>query len=920
MTLVLVPTEGQVEVCALRGERAITRYALREKLLRALAPDVVFAEAMVVRAALASAMAEEPSFDRLRALGGAAWENTVDAMLETLRAVRCCNLEGTLSALAAGIDARLGDQVDPARLGLVLAQAIEREPARAKTIVGDSIVSRWIVRWDPGDVVWWRALSRIVATSIELPWIDRPLDAERAAGPLERIMDDVALLTAEPPIPRLLEAVPLEAGDAEIISISACSDAESQARATASAISTALAQGAAIDRVAVVCVDPDEEVLAPVRRVLEEIETPFHDAVGIAPAASGIVAVALDAFSLSTRGLPRVGVAALLRSRYLDAVLVTGIQSQWAARRALDDLARTLESTPTAGGDDPVLRLEATAGSPLARRVGEILLTRARTRAEHVAASRHVLRALGFDPSIARDDLRSSARDAQGFEALLDALERASNDMECSAHTFLHELRMALARPAAASAAGRAGALRLARPIDVAGAPLDLLVVLDCSDESLDRPRSIVGPLLSEATLARLRQRQADRAPRDLVREQRLAELALAAEHAKRIVLCHRTRGPSGEELAPALIVRTAHERGAPREVVRAGDRPRTEREHRLALVAAATPEVGLAIAPSAVYRAMIEASREAWHGGRDDDRTRLAAGLVEGAALATLRNETGIARAMSVTLLERFARCAFQGYAAMLAASGEEITRETPDAREEGNLVHEALRVAFEAIKDLDAEEDELVARAIAAVDAAVRSSHASTLRNVALVRAKNEVEQVVRAYARDVVWQFAFAEKSFGRGEEGGWPELVLGDVRLRGTMDRVDVAKGDPSHIRVIDYKRRQDHASPSELGKHRLQLLVYGVIAARELKAQRFDGLYLPTRAPHEPPPVRWAEAWKEFASEAATTARVLEVLAPVRAGEVLPAPGSACMSCAFDGACRKPRFAIAEGNATGDGGA
>src|SRR5581483_2083485 len=199
-------------------------------------------------------------------------------------------------------------------------------------------------------------------------------------------------------------------------------------------------------------------------------------------------------------------------------------------------------------------------------------------------------------------------------------------------------------------------------------------------------------------------------------------------------------------------------------------------------------------------------------------------AGVVDGAALTTLRNETGIARAMSVTLLERFARCPFQGYAAMLAASGEEITRETPDAREEGNLVHEALRVAFEAIKDLDAEEDELVAKAIAAVDVAVRSSHASTLRNVALVRAKNEVEQVVRAYARDVGWQFAFAEKSFGRGEEGGWPELVLGDVRLRGTMDRVDVAQGDPSHIRVIDYKRRQDHASPSELGKHRLQLLV------------------------------------------------------------------------------------------------
>jgi RecB family exonuclease len=278
----------------------------------------------------------------------------------------------------------------------------------------------------------------------------------------------------------------------------------------------------------------------------------------------------------------------------------------------------------------------------------------------------------------------------------------------------------------------------------------------------------------------------------------------------------------------------------------------------------------------------------------------------------------------MSVTMLERFARCPFQGYAAILAASGDEIARETPGAREEGNLVHEALRIAFERIKNDLArrprDPDALARTALVAIDETLgRSDHAATLRNIALLRAKAEVEQVVRAAAADDAWDFALAEQSFGRARHSGgnvpWPELVLGEgeaaITLRGTMDRVDVGHGDATRIRVIDYKRRQDHVPGSELGKKRLQLLVYGVAASRELRALHFDGAYLPTRAPHEPPPKSFTDQWAELASEPAVTARVLGILAPIRAGDVLPTPGSACSACSFDGACRKPRFALVE---------
>jgi hypothetical protein len=49
------------------------------------------------------------------------------------------------------------------------------------------------------------------------------------------------------------------------------------------------------------------------------------------------------------------------------------------------------------------------------------------------------------------------------------------------------------------------------------------------------------------------------------------------------------------------------------------------------------------------------------------------------------------------------------------------------------------------------------------------------------------------------------------------------------------------------------------------------------------------------------------------SESGVKARTLTVIGHVREGDVAPLPGDArvCDRCAYDGACRRPRFVVSE---------
>lgn len=91
-TLVVVPTERHVELCARAGERAETRARLRDRLVLSLAPEVAFAPPGASRAVLDDVLpglaAGDARFARVAELGGVAWLRLVDSVEASIAALR----------------------------------------------------------------------------------------------------------------------------------------------------------------------------------------------------------------------------------------------------------------------------------------------------------------------------------------------------------------------------------------------------------------------------------------------------------------------------------------------------------------------------------------------------------------------------------------------------------------------------------------------------------------------------------------------------------------------------------------------------------------------------------------------------------------------------------------------------------------
>jgi hypothetical protein len=106
--------------------------------------------------------------------------------------------------------------------------------------------------------------------------------------------------------------------------------------------------------------------------------------------------------------------------------------------------------------------------------------------------------------------------------------------------------------------------------------------------------------------------------------------------------------------------------------------------------------------------------------------------------------------------------------------------------------------------------------------------------------------------------------------------------------------------------------------ASLGTTDLQVPLYARAAARELRAPSAFGLYLPTGArdvagfePKDAFASRWTELMTEDLGFARVEERALAIVRELRGGALAPIPEDerACATCAFDGACRRPRFAI-----------
>lgn len=933
-----------------------------------------------------------------RARGGASWAHLVAALDDALALLRArgataehldrvARSKGFLAARARtlatamrALDARLAraGARDGRLLGPLVAEAIAGAQAdHVEALVGARrLRARWLLAWEPSDVAWWRALDDKLAprgggARVVLPTFDRPLAGSRERDPLDTLADELARgLDAPTESDTIAPVLGDLTGTAEVdgapavdlarVRVVGASDAVAQARAVASAIATALAGGAAVERIAVAFPTMDERTLAPLRRALDDEGIVSHESRGAPPSSAPVVTAALLALDAAT-SLDRQVVARLLRSGWIDAARFTG-EDRRAAERSLTRLSRSLETSATASGGDAAERLVRTAtarsGGPhrgrgesdderardalLATQLAAIFVrTRgATTRIEHVRAARALWAELGIGARAGRGGLASFtsdapptgvpraerlaiARDARAWDALVAALDLHETtahrvgalEQPIDAAGFRLELVELLDAAASQPGAGRAAAVRIARLADVAGDALDLLVVADANEGALPRDDThdaLVSETLAEA-IARA-SRGAFVAPTPgVTRARELTALAVAAADARSVVFAFSREDASNAPLAPSPVVDALERAGV--AIV--------------ASEAAAPRRSGLDV----TLRVAREREREGFFLDPSRPRSDVVGDLAPTPAAARLLiGETGGGeRSLAVTGLERFARCAFMGYAhVVLAAREAERKDELPDAREEGTLVHEALAAAFVATRELwprrPRAADEIVTRGTAAADEVLdRWQGHAPLRAIVRLRVNDAVRAVLGVAIEDDTWDFASAEQTFGARGEASWKafELVGEDVRLslRGSIDRVDHAH-DGRALRVVDYKRSKSTVSDAArtLGETALQVPLYACVASRELGLPA-TGAYVPTQARdvaiEAKPSARASQRMDELleragASLAEIERRALGIVASARSGALAPIPAheSQCRFCAVSGGCRKPRFAMA----------
>ena len=901
----------------------------------------------------------------------------------------------TLAAAMRALDSRLlamGTH-DERLAGSLLAAAIAKaKPIDVEALVGARKVrSRWLLAWEPSDLAWWRALDDVLSprggsARVVVPAFDRPLEGTRERDALDALAEEIARGLDGPAESEIVAPVLGDLGGsaaridttAARVRIVPTNDVLAQADAAVALVEAALARGAPVEHVAVVVPSLDERTLAPLRRAFEARGIVLFEGRGAPAADAPVVVAAFDALAAAT-SLERRPVAKLLRSGWIDAARLFGGERRDAAP-TLARLARALESSATVAGADAATRLFGTATAELeaakargsrrepeaiehelalARRIIDALV-RARaatTRAEHVRAARALWNELGIGSRAGRGGLAAFAsddvprgvpraerlaiaRDSRAWEALVSAVDlydavavrSGAQAQAIDAETFRLELHDLLDRSAAQPGAGRAAAVRILRLGEAPGDDLDLAIVVDASLGVLPRDDSgdaLVSEAVEEALARESKGVYVPTAP-GAARARDLAALAVVAADAKEIVLAYPREDASNGAAAPSPIVDALERAGIQPAPILASERARSE----TAAIASRTSPAGRA---DIARRAARERTREGFFLDPARLRSELVGDLAASAdSFAVIAAETGATdRAMAVTGLERFARCAFQGFAhVVLAARESEQREELPDAREEGTLVHEALAAAFGATRELwparPRDGERILARGLDATSAVLdRWQGHAPLRAVVRLRVTEAARAVLESALADDAWDFTAAEQVFGRmgrRSEGteAWAPLALADgentLTLRGSIDRVDRAH-DGRAARVIDYKRSLTTVKDSsrDLGGTALQVPLYACVASRAIGVAA-TGLYMPTQARDvlvAKRDAKAAERMTELVTRASADAlapierRALEIVASARSGMLVPLPAheAECRLCAVSGGCRKPRFAM-----------
>lgn len=629
----------------------------------------------------------------------------------------------------------------------------------------------------------------------------------------------------------------------------------SEARAAVRAVQEKLAQGARLDRIAIVPLDLSEAFLEELRSALWSAKLPFSEPRGRPPVAGPNVHATLELLRL-------VG-GPIRRDALLDVLAAPGLRAQrWFGadgRGGVAGLRELLAKTPVGFDRDGRLLLaharRLSEQRPTDRGKAAVLalerllqdlsqLAKSQSRAELVRDFSALVDDLGLlqveAPTLrlslsARDAgaprlLTALSDDARGAGTLSVALSRLVQAAErlglaneaVSPRTLSAELLRAMEGVGQSRGAARAAAVAIARPSEVAGLPLDLAVVCRASAACFG-PKGAASDALwlgSELCEALPRFQRPPTARDDEAATLTALNALLAAAEETELIWstsdgANETRESRFVEELLALSKQTpVSEPGSP---LSPGAR-------RIVSLPASTEEITL--------RVEAELARHAFYFAQGE-RTALTGRVGELSAWVG----PGLPP-LPVTRLERYVDCPFLGFSSIvLRATRDESVTDALGVRERGILIHAAVADALSAIEGQQGPDEELLAQALAAADRTLAAHTGSALRGAALRTTRGDVRSLVRWSLENRDYAFRYAEKAFGEGEQ--WGPLELGPYRLSGRIDRIDIAS-DARSARVVDYKSGKP---PSRHEERALQGWLYARKVASELELADVQSMYL-----------------------------------------------------------------------------
>ena len=271
----------------------------------------------------------------------------------------------------------------------------------------------------------------------------------------------------------------------------------------------------------------------------------------------------------------------------------------------------------------------------------------------------------------------------------------------------------------------------------------------------------------------------------------------------------------------------------------------------------------------------------------------RFSGGL-SGAALqiAAARFAFGTDAPLSASVLEAHATCGFRTLGRkLLRLEVDEEDDEELGPRERGKLLHRCLERFFRRVRDEGHSPGDLALLrevAEAEMDAFALEEHVGHRGLWALRRDRftDDLAALVEAEAE--------LERSFGF-DDSEWPALQIGDVRVRGIIDRVD--RLPDGTLLVMDYK---SSAKPTlqrklkEALRPEFQLALYAAVVRQQWPGTPVQALYVS---------IKDAERTKPLPDLADQLPGALQEQVAQMRGGLFPARPLTCEYCQLEPACR-----------------